>query len=207
MIYTAAQLKLHAMARLITLGSAGRQQQRGFGYLAVLFIVMLLAMALGATYEQIDTLIKREKEQEWLFAGQQYKQAIASYYNKSPNGIKELPNSLDDLLLDKRFVSKTRHLRKRFLDPLTGNDWAVISNDNQQILGVYSTSYASVLQTAKLSLNNTSNVEQALIYSDVKFEFVVAQTQPVNDSKQAPAEEVSQALAEDGEPALNNLPE
>lgn len=182
------------MAHLIILGSTGRHKQRGFGYLAVLIIVLLLAIALGITYEQIDTIVKREKEQEWLFAGKQYQQAIASYYNKSPNGLKELPSSLDELLLDKRFVSKTRHLRKRFLDPLTGDDWAIITNDNQQISGVYSRSDASVLQTAKLSIGNINNSEQAQIYSDVKFEFVVAQTPPASDSEQAPAEEEAQAL-------------
>jgi type II secretory pathway pseudopilin PulG len=181
------------MAHHITLGKAGKHQQRGFGYLAVLFIVLLLALALGTTYEQIDLKMKREKEQEWLFVGKQYQQAIASYYNESPSGIKELPTSLDDLLLDKRFVSKTRHLRKRFLDPLTGDDWTIITNDNKQITGVYSTSNASVLQVAKLSLSGIVDNEQAQIYSDIKFEFLVSQAPPASDSEEAPAELGAQA--------------
>jgi hypothetical protein len=172
------------MARRITPGSLKRYSyaQRGFGYLAVLFIVLLLAVALGSTYERMDTLVKREKEQEWLFTGKQYQQAIASYYNKSPNGLKELPSSLDELLQDKRFVANTRHLRKRFADPITGGDWALIVGENQKIKGVYSTSNASILQTAQLVGKDISNTEATPTYADIKFEFKVVEQAPASES-------------------------
>lgn len=183
MMCIAARVKLQVMARPTILGSAGRQQQRGFGYLAVLLIVLMLAVALGTAYERMDTVIKREKEQEWLFAGQQYRQAIASYYQKSPNGFKELPTSLDDLLLDRRFVTTTRHLRKRFADPMTGGDWALILDDNQKIKGVYSKSNAPVLQIAQLLNVDIDNLVQTATYTDIKFESKATQKPAASEAE------------------------
>lgn len=187
MMYIVVRMRSLAMARSIIAGNLKFDRPKlhsGFGYLAVLFIVMLLAIAMGATYEQIDTLVKREKEQELLFAGKQYQQALASYYHQSPGGLKELPASLDDLLLDKRFISTKRHLRKRFLDPITGGDWGLIKNENDQIKGVYSTSNAQVLQTARLLNNNTSDTGLVQKYSDIKFEFIPSEQQGNIDADQ-----------------------
>lgn len=181
-MYAAARVKPQAMAHYITPGRAGRQSQRGFGYLAVLLIVLLLAVAMGATYERVDTLMQREKEQEWLFAGKQYRQAIASYYNNSPSGFKELPNSIDDLLQDKRFVATTRHLRKPFADPITGGDWALILDENQKIKGVYSQSDGAVLQVAQLLNLETDNLTETSTYANIRFEFKATEKAPASDA-------------------------
>jgi type II secretory pathway pseudopilin PulG len=181
------------MARFITLG---RQQQRGFGYLAVLLIVLMLALALGTAFERMDTVIKREKEQEWLFAGQQYKQAIASYYNQSPNGLKELPTSIDELLLDRRFVATTRHLRKAFADPITGGDWAIIRDENQKIKGVYSKSNAPVLQIAQLWQVEIDSLVESSTYADIKFEFKAADKTPASDADTATSPDSTSTLTD-----------
>ncbi len=172
------------MARYITLGKPMRfmYAQRGFGYLAVLLIVLMLAVAMGATYERLDTLMQREKEQEWLFAGKQYRQAISSYYNKSPNGFKELPSSIDDLLQDKRFVATTRHLRKPFADPLTGGDWTLIRDENQKIKGVYSQSDGAVLQISQLLDVEIDNLIETATYANIKFEFKATEKAPASDA-------------------------
>jgi type II secretory pathway pseudopilin PulG len=175
------------MARLITLGkpSRCRYAQRGFGYLAVLLIVLMLGVALGTTYERIDTVMKREKEQEWLFAGQQYKQAISSYYNKSPNGLNELPATIDDLLQDRRYVANTRHLRKAFTDPITGDAWTLIMDENQKIKGVYSSSTAPVLQIAQLLHVEIDSLVENATYADIKFEFKASDKAPASDAEAA----------------------
>jgi hypothetical protein len=187
-----ALVKRQAMAHPTMLGSFYSQQQRGFGYLAVLLIVLMLAVALGTTFERIDTVMKREREQEWFFAGKQYQQAIASYYNKSPNGIKELPTSVDDLLLDRRFVSAVRHLRKRFADPITGGDWTLVIDENQKIKGVYSESDLPILQTAQFTMGAAENSEQAPTYADIKFEFTPVAKEPEQASENAPEQDVLQ---------------
>lgn len=197
MMYVAAQVKPQAMARPITLGS---QQQGGFGYLAVLLIVLVLAVAMGATYERIDTVMQREKEQEWLFAGKQYRQAITSYYNKSPSGFKELPNSIDDLLQDKRFVATTRHLRKPFADPLTGGDWVLERDENQKIIGVYSQSTATVLQISQLLDVEVDNLIEAATYADIKFLFKAKEKAPASDVEGATSLEGASSLPDANPP-------
>jgi type II secretory pathway pseudopilin PulG len=186
------------MARFITLGKASRAlyAQRGFGYLAVLLIVLMLAVALGTTYERLDTIIKREKEQEWLFAGQQYKQAISSYYNQSPNGLKELPSSINDLLKDRRFVTTTRHLRKPFADAITGGDWMLIIDENHKIKGVYSSSNAEVLQIAQLLHVEIDNLVENPTYANIKFEFNATEKPPTSESDAATGMDGSGTLTE-----------
>lgn len=160
------------MARSTTLGKF----QAGFGYIAVLFIALILAIFSGVTYEQLNTVLRRDKENEWLFVGNQYQQAVASYYNNSPNGLKALPKSIDDLVNDKRFLKTQHHLRKPFADPITGGNWLLISNGQGEIKGVVSSANLPILQSAQVqALASNSNQADgdmdALYYNTIKFEF------------------------------------
>ena len=168
----AAQPKWQPMARSTTLGKF----QAGFGYIAVLFIALILAIFSGVTYEQLNTVLRRDKENEWLFVGNQYQQAVASYYNNSPNGLKALPKSIDDLVNDKRFLKTQHHLRKPFADPITGGNWLLISNGQGEIKGVVSSANLPILQSAQVqALASNSNQADgdmdALYYNTIKFEF------------------------------------
>ncbi len=154
------------MARPITHGS-----QHGFSYLVVLLIAVVLGITSMATFEHFDTLAKREREQQWLFAGQQYQHAINSYYQQSPDGIKQLPAALSDLLKDPRFASTKRHLRKIYPDPITGQPWRLILNEDNRIMGVVSSSDATVLQRAKIEaqIANLTQNEADATYADFQF--------------------------------------
>ncbi len=147
-----------------------KQAQQGFAYLVVLFIAVALGLASTVTYENYSTLAKREREAQWLFVGQQYQQAISSYYHQSPNGLKSLPTNLDDLVKDSRFVSIKRHLRQLYMDPITQDAWQVILNDNQQIVGVVSASQEPILQHAKI-MQILPNAENIATYTELKFVF------------------------------------
>ena len=97
--------------------------QRGFTYLGVLVIVALMGFGLAAFGELYSHAAQREKERELLFVGDQFRNAIASYYNKSP-GAKVYPRKLEDLLEDTRFPMPQHHLRRVYNDPMTGKaDW------------------------------------------------------------------------------------
>lgn len=156
--------------------SVSKRKQIGFSYLAMLFIVAVLAVTLTQTYQHSDTIAKREKEKELFFIGNQYKQAINSYYNQSPDGLKELPKKIENLVNDGRFVSNKHHLRKRYLDPMTGGDWQLILDENNRIKGVYSASGAEILQVTLFEDVNPMppNAEKARprVYADIKFESV-----------------------------------
>lgn len=116
------------------------RRQAGFGYLLVLLLVALLAMGLGQAGTLWRTESQRIKETDLLFIGEQYRQAIQSYYAASPGNAKHYPKKLEDLLLDARQIKLTRHLRKLYSDPITGkNEWGLIRDaDSQEISGVYS---------------------------------------------------------------------
>jgi len=103
-----------------------RRNQNGFTYLGLLFAVAMAGVALAATGTLWSTQRQREREQELLFVGNQIRQAIGSYYQRSPGLVKHYPAKLDDLLKDNRFINVQRHLRQRYLDPLTDSpewDW------------------------------------------------------------------------------------
>lgn len=127
------------MAPRLPNGSAPKRRQQGFGYLLVLLLVVLMGIGLGAAGSLWKTESQRVKENELLFVGEAYRQAIRSYYT-APGPAKQYPKRLEDLLLDTRQTQLTRHLRKLYPDPMTGKtEWGLIQDtESQQIRGVYS---------------------------------------------------------------------
>ena len=114
--------------------------QRGFGYLLVLFAVAALGMLLAGAGQVWHTAVQREKEAELLFIGNQFRQAIGSYYEQAPDAVKQYPVKLEDLVEDRRFVVPRRHLRKLYRDPMTGHyDWELVKTGDR-IVGVHSRS-------------------------------------------------------------------
>jgi type II secretory pathway pseudopilin PulG len=72
-----------------------------------------------------------------------YASAIKAYYNASPGTRKQYPESLEDLLLDKRQVTIKRHLRRLYADPMqpqvpASTAWDVERDVSGRIQAVYS---------------------------------------------------------------------
>lgn len=123
-------------------------RQRGVTYLAVIFAVAVLGLLSAATGQVWQTAAKREKEAELLFIGNQFRQAIGAYYERSPGATKEYPEKLEDLLADNRFPMPQRHLRRLYRDPMTGTtEWGLLRAAGR-IVGVHSQSAARPLRTA-----------------------------------------------------------
>ncbi|MEO9061401.1 MAG: type II secretion system protein [Nitrosospira sp.] len=115
--------------------------EKGFTYIWMLFAVALSGIVLAGAGQLWQTEARREKEVELLFAGEQFRQAIGSYYENSPGMPKRFPDSLEKLLADDRFPIVKRHLRKIFLDPMTGKaEWGLIRKPGIGIVGVHSLS-------------------------------------------------------------------
>lgn len=115
-------------------------RQQGFTYLGLLFFIALMGVTLALTGVVWHTAQKREKERELLFVGNQFRQAIAAYYN-SPGRVKQFPKELDELLKDPRQLATTRYLRQVYRDPFTGKaNWGLIKSRDDRIMGVYSLS-------------------------------------------------------------------
>jgi len=119
----------------------------GFAYLTVLFLVALIGVSLAAAGTLWHIAQQREKEKELLFVGDQFRQAIGRYYQRTPGAVKKYPPTLNDLLKDKRYLTTQRYLRKRYVDPMTGTTrWGLVRAPDGGILGVYSLSNATPLK-------------------------------------------------------------
>jgi type II secretory pathway pseudopilin PulG len=140
-------------------------KQRGFSYLGLLIAVAILGAGLAAFGEIASHAAQREKEAELLFRGNAFQQAIASYYRKDAR----YPQSLEQLLEDKRYPMPVRHLRKLYTDPMTGNpDWVLIEAPGGGFMGVHSRSEDAPIKTANFSIRY-AGFENAARYADWKF--------------------------------------
>jgi len=93
----------------------------------VLFAIMVIGLMLGLAGQTWSQVMQREREEELLFRGDQYRRAIESYYTTGHGGVGNYPRSLDDLLQDPRSLQPKRHLRKAYLDPFTNEAFELIS--------------------------------------------------------------------------------
>ena len=161
--------------------------ERGFTYLAMLLAVAVVGIGLAAAGQSWSTAAQREKEQELLFAGDQFRRAIRLYFHNSPDQRAPgaaYPKALQDLLEDKRRGDTKRHLRKLYADPLTGKPkWGLVTTkgpDGDRIMGVYSLSALTPFKTSGFRDENRA-FEGAKHFSDWKFLYepqpVAAQSQ------------------------------
>jgi hypothetical protein len=106
-----------------------------------------MGFGLAAYGELYSHAAQREKEAELLFIGAQFRDAIGSYYNRSP-GAKAYPKKIDDLLEDNRFPMPQHHLRRLYRDPITETtDWGLVEAPGGGFMGVYSRSEETPIKT------------------------------------------------------------
>ncbi len=144
--------------------------QRGFTYIALLILVALHGAVLAVAGTVWHVAQKREKERELLFVGDQFRRALRSYAASGPGLAGQLPRSLEDLLRDPRVPGIRRHLRRVYVDPMTGSkDWGlVMTPDGNAILGVYSRSQEPPLKTGNFPPDD-QDFEGAATYSEWQF--------------------------------------
>ena len=145
------------------------KQQRGFTYLGIMIIVMVMGMGLAAFGTIYSQTAQRDKEAELLFVGEQFREAIKSYYLKGPGG-QFYPKKLEDLVEDKRFPMPMRHLRRIYPDPINvSTDWGLVeAPGGGGIMGVYSKSEAAPVKTGNFRLANKTFAD-AKRYMDWQF--------------------------------------
>jgi type II secretory pathway pseudopilin PulG len=118
--------------------SAG-SAQGGFTLAGTLILIAVLGGGMAAYGQIASHAAQRDKEQELLFVGNQFRQAIAEYYERTPGVVKSFPRSFDELLLDKRHPMPQRHLRRLYADPLSGKpEWGIVKAPGGGIMGVHS---------------------------------------------------------------------
>lgn len=146
--------------------------QRGFTYIGVLIAISLIGIGLALAGETWRITVKREKEIELLAIGNQFRQAIASYYYASPGSVRQYPSSLEDLLKDPRYPGTRRHLRRIWEDPMTGKPkWGLVAGPGNTITGVYSLADKMPLKQGGFSDKDTG-FENRNSYQQWKFVFI-----------------------------------
>lgn len=150
--------------------SCGARRVQGFTYLLVLFALAALGLTLAGTGQVWHAVAQREREAELLFVGNQFRQAIGSYYRLSPEGAAKYPAQLQELLEDARFPARHRHLRRLYRDPMTGSfEWGLV-RVGDRIVGIHSlsegTPYKTVFEPRDAALQGAARYDQWVFRHD-----------------------------------------
>jgi type II secretory pathway pseudopilin PulG len=147
----------------------------GFTYLALMLMIVVMGVVLGAATEVWHTAVQREKERELLFVGNQFRTAITLYYKNHA----KFPHNLEDLLKDPQYAFTKRYLRKIYRDPMTGaSEWGVVRIADGGIVGVHSLSENRPVKIAGFGVAGNS-FDGAVKYSDWVFAYRLRQNVPV----------------------------
>jgi len=157
-----------AMANPISTGRAGRAC--GFTYLGLLILLAIMGLVAAAGIKMGAVMQRAAAEEELLEIGAQFSEALRSYAAATPRDQVPYPPSLQELLKDPRFPHPRRHLRKIFLDPVSGNaQWGITYLDGERgVIAVYSLSDRRPLKIANFDVR-FQNFGQKEKLSDWKF--------------------------------------
>jgi len=84
----------------------------------LMWLLAAMAILMGVAVQQVSFQMRREKEAELIFRGEQYVEAIRLYtkrFGRNPMQLKEI------------WEAKPRVIRKKWKDPMTGSEiWGVV---------------------------------------------------------------------------------
>ena len=147
-----------------------RRGAAGFTYIGLLVAVVVMGIGLAEVGVLWRTQAQREREQELLYIGREFRAAVARYYAA---GAHQFPMEIEDLLEDKRSGEPKHHLRKLYIDPMTGAaDWTFIRTDLQGITGIASSSQAEPIKKQGFQTDEEESFKDATCYCAWKFNFV-----------------------------------
>ena len=152
--------------------SGSHSNQSGFTFLGLLFLISVMGIGMATTGVVWHQDLQRDKEQELLFIGGEFRRAIALYYEHTPGTVKSYPKNLEELLQDRRHVTTQRYLRRIYPDPMTGkSEWGVVRRPDGTITGVFSLAKESPIKHAGFAAEEQP-FQQAKQYSDWKFVYL-----------------------------------
>lgn len=121
--------------------SAGVRSQGGFYLMAVVMLSFAVAVMVAALSRLWEAERVRDRERELIWVGREFTRALTGYRVFTPPGQLPSPRSIDDLLVDRRMDPPIRHLRRAYLDPVTGKaQWGIEQDATGRIAGIHSLS-------------------------------------------------------------------
>jgi type II secretory pathway pseudopilin PulG len=119
-----------------------RDRERGFTYAMVLVAMVLVGIFAGVANIATSRIVQADREEELMFRGMAYRNAIQRYYAVAGR----YPRSLDELLKDPRFAHRP-YLRTPYPDPMAAREdakengsWRLVRAIDGGIAGVSSRS-------------------------------------------------------------------
>lgn len=129
----------------------GHARETGFTYIGLMIFIAILALASVAALSAGSVVDRRAREEELLFVGAEFARAFRSYYEATPVGQRNYPAKLEDLLKDPRYPGTRRHLRRIYVDPMTGRaEWGLVAVAGG-IVGVHSLSADAPVKIAEFA--------------------------------------------------------
>ena len=122
----------------------GNSVQLGFSYIMVMVAVMVMGISAGAGITLVSREVQADREQELLFRGTAYREAIGRYYRQT----KSFPPTL--AALDSDPLPGKRYMRNLYSDPMAGEkgEWQLFKGSEGGIIGIASRSKATPLKQA-----------------------------------------------------------
>lgn len=153
-------------------GARGRSPG-GFALIAALIALVLVSLATLVAVQSAVTQARRDREEQLLFVGAEYRMALRSYYMARPNGQPpRYPQRLQDLVEDTRSGKIVRHLRRLYTDPVTGRfDW-VLELAGGGIVGLHSASGLQPIRDAGFA-SEDMRFGKAQSYAGWRFEAAI----------------------------------
>lgn len=145
------------------------KSSEGFTYLVALVIVVIMGVMLGGIGQTWQRVMKREREEELLFRGNQIRNAIVRWNKPRPGQHVATPlRDLQHLLSDPRSLTNVRYLRRLYIDPLTNKEWLLITDPVKGIIGVASSSEEAPLKQTDFP-DELKDFDWKTKYSDWRF--------------------------------------
>ena len=155
-----------------------RGAQAGYTYFGLLLAILAASLAVAAGVTLLSNDMRRDKEAELLFAGDEIRRALELYHSQNTAGMQPFPRTLDALLRDPNQLSVQRYLRRIYRDPVHDPDvpgaaaengfWVLIRDGNGQIVGVHSNSMREPLRRSGFP-KQYEGFRQARRYADWQF--------------------------------------
>lgn len=106
----------------------GRHGERGFTLAMFVMVVAIVSIMMGVAVQSVEFSMRREREAELIFRGQQYIEAIRLYktkYGRYPMRMKEI------------WEAKPRVVRQKWKDPITDSEaWGLIFVGQDRVTGL-----------------------------------------------------------------------
>lgn len=131
-------------------------------------MLLLISIGMGQLVQHAATANQRMREEELLYVGNLYRNAIREYSESTPAGTLPYPQRLEDLIRDPRYPVTRRYLRRLYLDPMSGEPFQAVPAPEGGIIGVRSVSKRLPLKKTGFSVDE-EGFQNARSYREWQF--------------------------------------